>query len=186
MAGLVRKDTETGQKFERLKKMNKAKQKVFAALAAIMLLLVLTVSSAVAAPVGTKESDVIKYAKSWIGVPNVHSGNSRSGIDCSHLVAQVYTKAGAKYSFMIVSAMKTNKYTVTTKSPKPGDMLFWKKNITQNGRNYNLVNHVGVYIGNGQFIHTGFGSKTKVCTDSIKSSPWKDGAPYYARWTRTK
>lgn len=65
---------------------------------------------ATAAPVGTKESDVVKYAKIWVGVPNLQGENSRVGIDCSHLVYQVYSKAGAKgIYFMKVPAIKKNK-----------------------------------------------------------------------------
>jgi len=138
---------------------------------------------AAAAPVRTKDTDVVKYAKSWIGVKAVHGGNTRSGIDCSHLVYQVYKQAGARsIVFLTVPNMKKNKYYVTT-SPKPGDVIFWKKNITKNGKKYWLADHVGIYIGSGKFIHTSDETR-KVTTDSI-SGMYKDGGPYYKRWSHT-
>lgn len=134
-----------------------------------------------AAPAGTSESTVVAAAKGWIGVKSVHGGNSRSGIDCSHLVYQVYKQAGAKdIVFQTVPNMKKNAYYVTTASPTPGDVIFWKKDVTKNNRNYWLVSHVGIYIGNGQFIDTSFETKT-VATESI-SGVYQEGLPYYARW----
>lgn len=134
-----------------------------------------------AAPAGTSESTVVAASKGWIGVKSVHGGNSRSGIDCSHLVYQVYKQAGAKdIVFQTVPNMKKNAYYVTTASPKPGDVIFWKKDITKNNRNYWLTSHVGIYIGSGQFIDTSFETKT-VNTESV-SGVYQEGMPYYARW----
>ncbi|AKB82026.1 cell surface protein [Methanosarcina barkeri 3] len=76
--------------------------------------------------------------------------------------------------------MKKNAYYVTTASPKPGDIIFWKKDITKNNRNYWLTSHVGIYIGSGQFIDTSFETKT-VNTESV-SGVYQEGMPYYARW----
>ncbi|HWQ48657.1 MAG TPA: PGF-pre-PGF domain-containing protein [Methanosarcina sp.] len=134
-----------------------------------------------AAPAGTSESTVVAAAKDWLEVDSVHGGNSRSGIDCSHLVYQVYKQAGAKdIVFQTVPNMKKNAYYVTTDSPTPGDVIFWKKDINKNNRNYWLVSHVGIYIGNGQFIDTSFETK-KVAIESV-SGVYQEGLPYYARW----
>jgi cell wall-associated NlpC family hydrolase len=62
-------------------------------------------------------------------------------------------------------------------------VIFWKKNAIKNGKRYSLVNHVGIYIGNGQFIHTS-DETGKVTTDSV-SGMYKNGTPYYARWSHT-
>jgi cell wall-associated NlpC family hydrolase len=150
----------------------------------LILIVLFSVSSAAAAPVGTDESKVVKYAKSWVGVPNVHGGNDRKGIDCSHLVSQVYSKAGAKgIYFMKVPEIKKNKYYKVVKSPRPGDLVLWKKDVHANNRNYGLVSHVGILIGKGKFVHTSF-DKKKVVIDSISKSPYKEGQPYYVKWTK--
>jgi PGF-pre-PGF domain-containing protein len=135
-----------------------------------------------AAPVGTSESTVVAASKSWLGVKSVHGGNDRSGIDCSHLVYQVYKEVGAKdLIFQKVPSMKKNADYVKTISPTPGDVIFWQKDVIQNGKTYWLAAHVGIYIGNNQFIDTSFDTKN-VAIESI-SGIYKDGMPYYARWT---
>jgi cell wall-associated NlpC family hydrolase len=150
----------------------------------IIILLAISASSVAAAPVGTKESDVVKYAKSWVGVRNVHGGNSRTGIDCSHLVYQAYLKAGAKgIYFLKIPDIKKNKYYTRIAYPRSGDLVLWKKDVTKNGRKYYLSAHAGIWIGNGQFVHTS-SDKGKVTIDRLAKSPYKDGQPYYVRWSR--
>ncbi|MDP4228767.1 MAG: NlpC/P60 family protein, partial [Bacteroidota bacterium] len=68
-------------------------------------------------------------------------------------------------------------------SPKPGDLVLWKKDVTKNGKKYCLAAHTGTFIGNGQFVHTSRDQKM-VVVDSISQSPYKDGQPYYVRWSR--
>ena len=152
-------------------------------LMAILLLVILIsfVSLGAAAPVGTSESATVAAANSWLGVKSVHGGNDRSGIDCSHLVYQVYNQVGAKdIVFQTVPNMKKNKNYVTVSSLAPGDIVFWQKDVIQNGKTYWLSDHVGIYIGNEQFIDTSFDTKT-VAIESI-SGVYKNGMPYYARW----
>lgn len=160
--------------------MKSKKQKVIAAL--LVTILILLIPLVAAAPVGTSENATVNAAKSWIGVKAEYRGNDRSHIDCSHLVYQVYKQVGAKgIVFQTVPNMKKNKYYVTTKSPRPGDVIFWTKNGKKSGRYYSLINHVGIYIGNNQFIHASDETKN-VTTDNI-TSMYKDAGPYYARWS---
>jgi len=137
-----------------------------------------------AAPIGTDPKTVVKYAKSWVGVKNVHGGNSRAGIDCSHLVLQVYKAAGAKsYYFMKVPAMRNNKNFKIIATPAFGDVVLFKKDVTYKGKTYGLTSHVGIYIGGNKMVDTSFTSG-KVVITNFKTSPFKDGSPYYARWTK--
>jgi PGF-pre-PGF domain-containing protein len=152
------------------------KQKLIVILYAAFLIIFIPLVAA--APLGTTESAVVDAAKGWIGVKEVHGGDNRSGIDCSHLVYEVYKEAGASsIVFQTVPNMKKNKYYVTTTSPTPGDVIFWKKDVTENNKTYWLATHVGIYIGSGQFIH----SDRKVTIDSI-SGIYQEGMPYYSRW----
>ena len=98
------------------------------------------------------------------------------------LVYQVYKQVGAKsIVFETVANMKKDKYYVTTKSPRPGDVIFWKKAVTVNGKKYWLDSHVGIYIGNGKFIDSSDVLR-KVTTETITGA-YKDGIPYYAIWS---
>ena len=116
----------------------------------IVVILIACIPLGVAAPVGVSESAVVDAVKSWIGVDSVHGGNDRYGIDCSHLVYQVYKQVGAKnIVFQTVPDMKKNTDYVSTSSPTPGDVIFWVKDVTKNDKKYWLSVHVEIYIGNG-------------------------------------
>ncbi|RXA20795.1 PGF-pre-PGF domain-containing protein [Methanosarcina sp. MSH10X1] len=159
--------------------MKTKRQKLIAILLVASLIAFIPLVSA--APSGTSETTVVEAAKSWLGVKSVHGGSNRSGIDCSHLVFEIYKQAGASdIVFQTVPNMKKNSNYVNTTSPTPGDIIFWKKDITKNNRTYWLVSHVGIYIGNEQFIDTSFDTKT-VAIESV-SGVYKDGMPYYAKW----
>jgi cell wall-associated NlpC family hydrolase len=156
------------------------KQKVIAIL--FVAILVALIPLGAAAPSGASESATVKTAQSWLGVKAHSGGNSRSGIDCSHLVYQVYKQVGAKsIVFETVPNMKKDKYYVTTTSPRPGDVIFWKKSVKENGKSYWLDAHVGIYIGNNKFIDSS-DIVGKVATETITGA-YKDGMPYYVRWS---
>ena len=106
----------------------------------LVVVLIVFIPFASAAPVGTSESATVTAAKNWIGVKNEHGGNNRSSIDCSHLVYQVYQEVRTKgIVFQTVPNMKNNKCYVIKTSPRPGDIVFWEKNINKNGKKYSLV-----------------------------------------------
>jgi len=135
-----------------------------------------------AAPIGTSENATVEAAKGWLGVEFVHGANNTSAIDCSHLVYQVYNQVGAKDIFFLkVPEMKNNTNYVNTTSPAPGDVIFWQKDVRQNGKMYWLATHVGIYIGNNQFIDPSFDTKN-VTTENI-TGVYKEGMPYFARWS---
>lgn len=103
-------------------------------------------------PYGADVSDlrvnICDYAKKWIGTKYVWGGNSLTkGIDCSGFVQQVYKQFG--YTTPRVSRDMAKKYTkISIDELKPGDLIFY-------GRvKDNYINHVGIYIGNGQVIHS--------------------------------
>jgi len=103
-------------------------------------------------PYGADVSDlrvnICDYAKKWIGTKYVWGGNSLTkGIDCSGFVQQVYKHFG--YTTPRVSRDMAKKYKkISISELKPGDLIFY-------GRvKDNYINHVGIYIGNGQVIHS--------------------------------
>jgi len=91
---------------------------------------------------------ICDYAKKWIGTKYVWGGNSLTkGIDCSGFVKKVYAQFG--YTTPRVSRDMAKKYKkISISELKPGDLIFY-------GRvKDNYINHVGIYIGNGQVIHS--------------------------------
>ncbi len=89
--------------------------------------------------------DLVNYAKQFLGNPYVWGGTSlTNGADCSGFVLSVFKKYGVSLP-RTSSAQSTVGTKVSLGEAMPGDLVFY----AQNGR----VNHVAVYIGNGQVIH---------------------------------
>ncbi len=83
-------------------------------------------------------------AKSLLGTKYKFGGtNPESGFDCSGFVKYVFKSAGIDLPRSSYD-MKTVGRPVDVKSLKVGDLLFFKINTS----------HVGIYIGNGKFIHS--------------------------------
>jgi peptidoglycan endopeptidase LytE len=166
--------------------MNIRKQKITTILLALVVLFIVSTSLGAAAPIGTTEGKTVQCAYNWAGTPYVYGGNTTRGIDCSHLVCRVYQQAGAYYPhYLTVAGIKASlgKYYSKTTSPRPGDIILWEQDV--NG--YDFSKHVGIYIGNGQFIHASY-TAGKVVVDSLSNSKYYPGntimqaKPFYARW----
>lgn len=89
--------------------------------------------------------DVVEYAKQFIGNPYVWGGTSLTkGADCSGFVQSVFKNFGVKLSR--TSRTQANDGTkISLSELKPGDLVFYAKGGT--------INHVAIYIGNGQVVH---------------------------------
>lgn len=89
--------------------------------------------------------DLCQYAKQFLGNPYVWGGVSlTNGADCSGFVLSVYKKYGVTLPHY--SGAQANSGTkISVSDAKPGDLIFYGKGQT--------INHVAIYIGNGQVIH---------------------------------
>ena len=105
--------------------------------------------------------EIIAYAKTWLGVPYRWAGNSTNGTDCSGLTYYVFKNFGINVprSSSAYSGIGTK---ISRSDIKKGDILMWDTN--RNG----TIGHVGIYIGDGMFIHAS-SSKGKVVTRSLAS-----------------
>ena len=85
---------------------------------------------------------ILTIAEQQKGVPYVWGGTSPMGFDCSGLVQYCCQKAGANIPPRVTTdyPLLASKYEVGWNDMQPGDIL-WNSN------------HVGIYIGNGNFIH---------------------------------
>lgn len=89
--------------------------------------------------------DVCQYAKEFIGNPYVWGGTSLTkGTDCSGFVMRVFQKYGVKLP-RNSRAQANCGTTIKVSEAKPGDLIFYAKGKT--------INHVAIYIGNGQVVH---------------------------------
>ncbi|MDD2967948.1 MAG: NlpC/P60 family protein [Lachnospiraceae bacterium] len=89
--------------------------------------------------------DLCQYAKEFIGNRYVWGGTSlTNGADCSGFVLSVFKKYGV--SLPHSSGAQAGYGTkISPSQAQPGDLFFYAKG----GR----INHVAIYIGNGQVVH---------------------------------
>lgn len=106
--------------------------------------------------------DIVSYAKQFLGYKYVYGEESPSkGFDCSGLVWYVYKHYGYNVS-RSSSALASDGKTISNKKDlKPGDILIFKAY-----NDYSRIGHVGIYIGNNQFIHAN-DEKTGVIITSL-------------------
>lgn len=108
------------------------------------------------------ESDmakVVKIAHEQVGIPYASAGTTRAGFDCSGLTQYVYRQARGMNIGRITTDQEKAGTIIALNDAKPGDLVFWGKR----GATY----HVGIYIGNGNYIHAPVpGEKVKI--QSIK------------------
>jgi cell wall-associated NlpC family hydrolase len=91
---------------------------------------------------GTKK--LVTRAMTYAGARYKWGGSSRSGIDCSGLTRILYLAEGVKLPHNAKQQFKLGK-PVPRQGLLPGDLVFFNTR--------GPLTHVGMWIGNGQFIH---------------------------------
>ncbi len=123
-------------------------------------------------PLDAAAGDVVASALSLIGTPYVYGGDDpEGGLDCSGLVGYVYNMAG-----YTVNLPRTSQQIFDLSLPaveqgelQAGDLLFFRIKSKR-------INHVGIYVGNGQFVHAP-NRKSHVRIESAQTAYWQR---YYA------
>ncbi|HOP11999.1 MAG TPA: SH3 domain-containing protein [Oscillospiraceae bacterium] len=108
---------------------------------------------------------VVDAANSAIGVTYVFAGATMSGMDCSGLVVYSYAKAGITLPHSSAQ-QATYGVAVSEANLQPGDLVFFD---TDGG--LNNINHVGIYIGDNNFISAQSGAGI-VKVASLSNSYW--------------
>jgi len=104
----------------------------------------------------SKADEIITYAKKFLGTPYKYAGNDLSnGVDCSGFVYNVMKPFGVSLN-RSSSSMINNGYKVEKAQLSPCDLVFF----SNDGQAAGTISHVGIYIGNNQFIHSSSSSRT--------------------------
>lgn len=96
----------------------------------------------------SEEADtLLAYAEQFLGTPYVYGGSTPSGFDCSGFTTYVFRNA-LGISLPRTSSEQSQTYTRidSITDLNPGDLVFFG--------NGSRVNHVGIYVGQGEFIHS--------------------------------
>lgn len=101
-------------------------------------------ATASASASGARQS-VVSYALKFVGNPYKYGGTSlTNGADCSGFVQSVFADCGISLGRSSRDQAAAGKQ-VDVSAVQPGDLLFYS-----NGKS---INHVAIYIGNGQVVH---------------------------------
>jgi len=115
-------------------------------------------------------SKVEKYAKRFLGNKYVWGATGPKTFDCSGFTQKVYRQCtGITIPRVSIEQAKVGKYIKYTELKK-GDMVFFDTSKKHVGK----VNHVGIYLSNGDFIHASSGGKRVMITNFNKKKFYKN------------
>jgi cell wall-associated NlpC family hydrolase len=109
--------------------------------------------------------ELVKTAETFIGIPYLWGGTSpERGFDCSGLTMTVYQLNGLDLPRHSGHQFQTGN-SVSINNLQPGDLVFFYT------RRKGVISHVGIFVGNGYFIHAPSSGKN-IRRESMN-------APYY-------
>ncbi len=109
----------------------------------------------------------VRITKTFLGVPYRLGGSTMRGIDCSAFTKRLYEIFDIQLPRTAREQSKVGKVIAKKEDLEEGDLVFFKT------RSRRVTGHVGIYIGNHEFIHAaGRNRGTKL--DSLESD-------YYSR-----
>ncbi len=115
--------------------------------------------------VASNTSSLINTAMGMIGIPYRFGGTSaETGFDCSGFVRAIYQDTVGHLLPRRADEQAKATQKIDKKELKPGDLVFF--NTMRR-----TFSHVGIYVGNGQFIHSPSKGKT-VRVESMNTSYW--------------
>ncbi|MBD3689948.1 C40 family peptidase [Nanchangia anserum] len=107
-------------------------------------------------PVSAASGSITAIAMNYLGTPYVYGGSTPSGFDCSGFVKYVYAQAGIAVNGRTDASIMAGGTKISLADAQPGDIL-WHSG------------HVGIYLGNGMYIHA------PKPGDVVKVSPMRYG-----------
>jgi len=108
---------------------------------------------------------LVKISKGFLGAPYRFGGMSLKGIDCSAFVKRIY-------SFFDITLPRTAREQANVGQKVSRDELVVGDLVFFNTQRY-YISHVGIYIGDGQFVHASSGRSKEVRISNL-SEPYYD------------
>lgn len=108
---------------------------------------VLTAELAAAPAASSVGEQVVALSMQHMGKPYVYGGGGPNSFDCSGFTSYVYRQAGISLNRTATAQLQNGTPVASKEQLVPGDLVFFKRNTSK------PVSHVGIYIGDGNFIH---------------------------------
>lgn len=118
--------------------------------------------------------EVVALALSYLGTPYAYGGASSKGFDCSGFTMYIFSQFGYSLPHSATSQWNDSGEYVERADLQPGDLVLFCDPSRSNGK---ACSHVGIYIGDGEFVHASSGSSGKYVRISSLSESYYDG--YY-------
>jgi cell wall-associated NlpC family hydrolase len=113
----------------------------------------------------TRTQPLLK-ALSMIGTPYRFGGSDpEKGLDCSGFVKRVYKETADISLPRSASEMSKQGEAVARDALEPGDLVFFNTRKRDNS-------HVGIYAGNGEFVHASSSRTKQVTVSSMSQKYW--------------
>lgn len=107
---------------------------------------------------------ILAEFSNWKGTRYHFGGTTHKGVDCSALMQHIFSDSFHKSLPRTTTQQIRNGEHVNKEMLKPGDLVFFQ---TSPG-----TRHVGVYVGNNEFIHAS--SSVGVTISSLANRYWMD------------
>lgn len=107
----------------------------------------------------TEAQKVLQVYRQWAGTRYRIGGTTKAGIDCSAFVKTIMNNAFNLHLPRSTAEQKHIGKSIKKSELKAGDLVFFRKN-----------HHVGIYIGNGKFVHAS--TSQGVITSSLSDRYW--------------
>lgn len=118
---------------------------------------------------------LLAEAMSHLGTPYVWGGYDPSGFDCSGFVSWCLVHSGARNTGRLTAQELYDICTpISEAEAMPGDLIFFTGTYDSDGP----VSHIGIYLGNGQMVHSGHPNQVS----SIWTPYWVAHYYGFGRW----
>ena len=115
---------------------------------------------------GERATDLLGHAMGLLGVPYRRGGSSEdTGFDCSGFVRHLYEKSFGRLLPRRADEQARATETIDRSELKPGDLVFF--NTMKRA-----FSHVGIYVGDGKFIHSPRAGKA-IRVDDMREAYWQ-------------
>ena len=111
---------------------------------------------------------VLETAYNYLGVRYRYGGSTPEGFDCSGFVRYVFSENGIQLGRSSREQALEGMH-VPLSALKPGDLIFFD----MGSRKHHRIDHVGLYIGDGQFIHAASSRSRQIMISDLKSAHYQ-------------